>query len=92
MFALVIGWYLVYWVCVGAVVPYVAPVNPPSNNWGDFCRPQCYMSGTFHDTVIRSLEPWPFRKNMYFECPKRGDVDKCTGEIYNGDWWFKIEK
>jgi hypothetical protein len=34
------------------------------------------------------LKPWPFRRGTIRECPQAGDVDKCTGEVYNGQWWY----
>lgn len=51
------------------------------------CRPQCYMSGSFYNAVVRKSVPWPFRKTPYYECPKENELDYCTGEVYrNGSW------
>lgn len=54
------------------------------------CRPQCSMSGTFFDAAVRPLAPWPFRRGRFYECPKDGELDYCTGEIFeNGKWVLK---
>ena len=52
------------------------------------CRPQCYMSGSFKNGVLRPMVPWPFRRSKYFECAKEGDIDYCTGEVYSDGAWF----
>lgn len=53
------------------------------------CRPQCYMSGSFYDGVVRPMVPWPFRRGKFFECPKEGELDYCSGEIYTKGKWIK---
>ncbi len=56
------------------------------------CRPQCYMSGSFFDGAIRPLAPWPFRHGRFYECAREGELDDCTGEIFeNGKWVKAIE-
>lgn len=56
------------------------------------CRPQCYMSGSFYDGVVRPMVPWPFRKGRFYECAKEGELDYCTGEVFiDGKWSFKNE-
>lgn len=49
------------------------------------CRPYCYYKFFEH------LEPWPLREHATYECPTEGAVDKCTGEKFNGKWWYKPE-
>ena len=55
------------------------------------CRPQCFMSGTFYNGVLRPMVPWPFRKGQYFECPKDADLDICTGQIYKNKRWVELQ-
>ena len=55
------------------------------------CRPQCYMSGSFKDGILRPIAPWPFRKGKYFECPKENELDYCTGEIYKNRKWIALK-
>ena len=47
------------------------------------CRSHCYYGFFEH------LKPWPFREHATYESAKVGDVDKCTGEKFNGQWWYK---
>ena len=49
------------------------------------CRRHCdYRNGM-------ELVPWPIRKHAGYECPRADDVDKCTGEAFNGEWWYSPE-
>ena len=52
------------------------------------CRPQCYMSGTFFNGVVRPMVPYPFRRGKFYECAKEGEIDDCTGEIYHDGHWM----
>lgn len=54
------------------------------------CRPQCYMSGSFKDGVLRPMVPFPFRRGKFFECPQEGELDSCTGEIYRQGKWIPL--
>lgn len=36
-----------------------------------------------------AMKPWPFRVGKERECPRKGDVNRCTGETFNGRWWHK---
>ena len=55
------------------------------------CRPQCYMSGTFFDGIVRPMKPWPFRRGKYFECAREGELDYCTGEVYLNKKWIALK-
>jgi len=54
---------------------------------GPLCRPWCDMGGSFKNGVLRTLIPWPIRRGHYYQCPREGDRDYCTGDVYRDGRW-----
>lgn len=40
-------------------------------------------------STLRHIIPWPMRKGSW--TPVIGATNKCTGEVWNGRWWYKPE-
>ncbi len=38
--------------------------------------------------ILRIAVPWPLR-NGTFNRDIPGNMNTCTGEVYNGQWWYK---
>lgn len=80
-------------VLVFVLVPalWVGGVRKADRDWHErwpystsSCRPYQYYGFWAH------LVPWPLRQHASYELPpKDGDKNLCTGEIFNGRWWYK---
>ena len=76
---------------VFGLAAYTGGVKKANDNWyntGPYtakCRSHCYYRG------LSLAVPWPIRKTAGYECPRVGEVDSCTGEVFNGKWWYKPE-
>lgn len=76
----VIGYVLVYLV-VGNMIADTGDARPRDEQGFSCGVRSCY------DRL--AIKPWPFRSSRYYQCPKEGDKNRCTGEVYNGKWWYK---
>ena len=55
---------------------------------------ETYIPGGYRHTIGdisfgRKLIPWPIRKIGYRVNVWPGMKNSCTGEVYNGRWWYK---
>jgi len=83
MLILIVGYLGVYLV-LGNMIADGLPSRQPIDEHG-------YSCGVSYCYNKLALKPWPFRSGRYYSCPRVGEVNRCTGEKWNGQWWYTPE-